>query len=404
MKFKIKNFLLLFLLMLPFGNFPQLFNFGEDTGSLLITLIILPLFIAWLVLEKKLYVPLRRNNKILLLIIFIGIIFDLISIFSGTVNFSDGLIVLLQFSIPKLLFIYLIVVIAERISLIQAEQLMKFFTIIVVISLFASVFLYNLNPIPEFVFYDGQTRFAGFHFELVNYTYVILICFFIYSYFKKFSYINFSILLIFLYFSARTNAFYPFVGIAILSILLTRFKMLFVTKLMLASVIILTPLIGIFLDYFSFLDIIAVRQSAEFSLEGSALYVRLYPWALAMQHIIDNPFMMPIGLGMLGISPYIIETENLFGGTGITAIIAEYGILSILILPFIFIYFAKTVNECSKIIDKNARICVLTILMLSITYICIQSGFFNLTAWSISIIIQTVALKYSNKKLNQDSA
>ena len=404
MKFKIKNFLLLFLLMLPFGNFPQLFNFGEDTGSLLITLVILPLFIAWLVLEKKLYVPLRQNNKILLLIIFIGIIFDLISIFAGTVNFSDGLIVLLQLSIPKLLFIYLIVVIAERISLMQAEQLMKFFTIIVVISLFASVFLYYLNPIPEFVFYDGQTRFAGFHFELVNYTYVILICFFIYSYFKKFSYINFVIVLIFLYFSARTNAFYPFVGIAILSILLTRLKMLFVTKLMLASVIILTPLIGIFLDYFSFLDIIAVRQSAEFSLEGSSLYVRLYPWALAMQHILDNPFMMPIGLGMLGISPYIIETENLFGGTGITAIIAEYGILSILIMPFIFIYFAKIVNECSKIMDKNARICVLTILMLSVTYICIQSGFFNLTAWSISIIIQTIALKYSNKKLNQNSA
>ena len=44
--------------------------------------------------------------------------------------------------------------------------------------------------------------------------------------------------------------------------------MLFVTKLMLASVIILTPLIGIFLDYFSFLDIIAVRQSAESLLRG----------------------------------------------------------------------------------------------------------------------------------------
>ena len=82
MKFKIKNFLLLFLLMLPFGNFPQLFNFGEDTGSLLITLIILPLFIAWLVLEKKLYVPLRRNNKILLFLFIIAISFVIYSSFN----------------------------------------------------------------------------------------------------------------------------------------------------------------------------------------------------------------------------------------------------------------------------------------------------------------------------------
>ncbi len=403
MKFRIKNFLLLFLLMLPFGNFPQLFNLGEDTGSLVITIFIIPLFVAWLVLEKKLYKPLRGINKILLIVIFFGIVFDIISIIRGTVNFSDGIKVLLQFSIPKLLFIYLIVVVAERISILQAEQLMKFFSIIVLISLIASVFLYFFNPIPEFVFYDGLTRFAGFHFELVNYTYIILICFFIYSYFRKFSLISFIVLLIFLYISAKSNAFYPFVGIAILSIFLTSYKMKLTLKAMLISVIILTPLIGVFLDYFSFLDIIAVRQSAEFSLEGSSLYVRLYPWALAMQHFLDHLLVIPIGLGMLGISPYIIETENLFGGTGITAIIAEYGLFSIFIVPFVYIYFANAINECSKIADKNDRICIMSMLMLSVTYICMQSGFFNLTAWSLSIIIQTIALKYSYKKAYQNS-
>ncbi len=403
MKFRIKNFLLLFLLMLPFGNFPQLFNLGEDTGSLVITIFIIPLFVAWLVLEKKLYKPLRGINKILLIVIFFGIVFDIISIIRGTVNFSDGIKVLLQFSIPKLLFIYLIVVVAERISISQAEQLMKFFSIIVLISLIASVFLYFFNPIPEFVFYDGLTRFAGFHFELVNYTYIILICFFIYSYFRKFSLISFIVLLIFLYISAKSNAFYPFVGIAILSIFLTSYKMKLTLKAMLISVIILTPLIGVFLDYFSFLDIIAVRQSAEFSLEGSSLYVRLYPWALAMQHFLDHLLVIPIGLGMLGISPYIIETENLFGGTGITAIIAEYGLFSIFIVPFVYIYFANAINECSKIADKNDRICIMSMLMLSVTYICMQSGFFNLTAWSLSIIIQTIALKYSYKKAYQNS-
>ena len=43
-KFKLENLLLFFLLMLPFGNFPQLFNLGEDTGSIYLSLLISAIF------------------------------------------------------------------------------------------------------------------------------------------------------------------------------------------------------------------------------------------------------------------------------------------------------------------------------------------------------------------------
>ena len=151
----------------------------------------------------------------------------------------------------------------------------------------------------------------------------------------------------------------------------------------------------IIFEYFSFLEIFALRGSTSFSLEGSQLFIRLYPWALAMQHFIETLFMLPLGLGMLNISPYIEDTDNLFGGTGITAIIAEYGIISVLIVPLFILYFLKIIQILSFVDDINKRVCLTAMLILSITYICIQSGFFNFTAWSICIIIQTIALKYS---------
>ena len=151
--------------------------------------------------------------------------------------------------------------------------------------------------------------------------------------------------------------------------------MIFFQKAAVVSIFLLTPIIGLFLEYFSFLEIFALRGSTSFSLEGSQLFIRLYPWALAMQHFIETLFMLPLGLGMLNISPYIEDTDNLFGGTGITAIIAEYGIISVLIVPLFILYFLKIIQILSFVDDINKRVCLTAMLILSITYICIQSGF-----------------------------
>ena len=159
------------------------------------------------------------------------------------------------------------------------------------------------------------------------------------------------------------------------------------------SILILTPLIGFFIEFFEFLEIFALREATSFTLEGSTLFIRLYPWALATEHLVDNFFKMPIGLGMLGISPYMEDTENLFGGTGITAILAEYGFLSIFIVIFLYFYFNKIVKNIFMINDPNLRLCLMGILSLSLTYICIQSGFFNLTAWTLCIMVHTISVK-----------
>ena len=44
MTFKIKNLLVFFLLMLPLANLPQLFNLGEDLGSIFISIFIFIIF------------------------------------------------------------------------------------------------------------------------------------------------------------------------------------------------------------------------------------------------------------------------------------------------------------------------------------------------------------------------
>ena len=394
MTFSIKNILVLFLLMLPLANFPQLFNLGEDLGSIYISILIFIIFCFWVMAEGNIKLPTRKVNKILLSIIMVGIFLDIIAIITSTVPVQEGILVLLTFSLPKLLFLYLIIIIAERISLNQATQIIYIFAVLMILSVLLSPLLYPLNPIPEFIFYDGGSRFGGFHFELVNFSFSILIGFFILSLRYRFSFFSLLLVLIFLYFVASSNAFYPFALLCIFGALIGKFRLKFISRLFIVGILSLTPIIGIFLDYFEFLEIFALRETTSFSLEGSALYIRLYPWALAMEHFIDNFLSLPIGLGMLNLTPFIEDKSNLFGGTGITAIIAEYGFLAIPILYFFYKYFQFIIQNILQISDANLRICLMAILTLCITYICIQSGFFNLTAWSLCIIVQTISMKF----------
>ena len=398
MTFSIKNILILFLLMLPLANFPQLFNLGEDLGSIYISIFIFIIFCFWVMSDGNIKLPTRKVNKILLSIIMIGIFLDIIAIITSTVPIQEGILVLLTFSLPKLLFLYLIIIIAERISLNQASHIINIFAFLMILSVLISPLFYPLNPIPEFIFYDGGTRFAGFHFELVNFSFSILIGFFIFSLRYKFSILFLLLVLIFLYFLASSNAFYPFALLCLFGALIGKFRLKLTSRFFIVGILLLTPIIGLFLDYFEFLEIFALRETTSFSLEGSALFIRLYPWALAMEHFIGNFLSLPIGLGMLNLSPFIEDKSNLFGGTGITAIIAEYGFLSVPIFYFFYQYFRLIAQNILQIPDANSRICLMAILTLCITYICIQSGFFNLTAWCLCIIVQTISIKIFSEK------
>ena len=398
MTFSIKNILILFLLMLPLANFPQLFNLGEDLGSIYISIFIFIIFCFWVLSDGNIKLPTRKVNNILLSIIMIGIFLDIIAIITSTVPIQEGILVLLTFSLPKLLFLYLIIIIAERISLNQASHIINIFAFLMILSVLISPLFYPLNPIPEFIFYDGGSRFAGFHFELVNFSFSILIGFFIFSLRYKFSILFLLLVLIFLYFLASSNAFYPFALLCIFGALIGKFRLKLTSRFFIVGILLLTPIIGLFLDYFEFLEIFALRETTSFSLEGSALFIRLYPWALAMEHFIGNFLSLPIGLGMLNLSPFIEDKSNLFGGTGITAIIAEYGFLSVPIFYFFYQYFRLIAQNILQIPDANSRICLMAILTLCITYICIQSGFFNLTAWCLCIIVQTISIKIFSEK------
>jgi hypothetical protein len=398
-KFKLENLLLFFLLMLPFGNFPQLFNLGEDTGSMYLSLLISAIFFLWLWQERKLYIPRIIFNKALLLILALGIVLNIISILNGTINATDGILVIFLFSLPKLIFIYLIIVLAERINIEQSLKLLSRFAIILFASLFISLLLYPLNPIPEFVIYDGGSRFGGFHFELVNFTYSVLVGFFIYSFYKKLSLIKLGIALLLIYFASKSNAFYPFVISIIAMLAILYLNNLRLLKIYIFSIILITPIIGFFLDYFSFLNLLSLRSVTDFTLEGSSLFVRLYPWALAMNHLVDNFLTVPIGMGMISFSPYILDVKNLFGGTGITKVLAEYGFFSPIIILLIYYFFISIFQNLLLIQDKNSRNCFCVILVLSLVFLCLQSGFFNLTAWTFCIIIQTIALRYSHQNI-----
>ena len=145
MTFKLKNILLFFLIMLPFGNFPQLFNLGEDTGSIYISVIIGILVLIWFVNERKIFIPKYIKNRILLYFLLLGFLLDIVSIAIGTVSFEIGLSSSLNFTLSKLVLIYVIIVIAERLNIFESIDLLTYFTIILMLSLIISLIVYQLT-------------------------------------------------------------------------------------------------------------------------------------------------------------------------------------------------------------------------------------------------------------------
>ena len=68
----------------------------------------------------------------------VGIFLDIIAIITSTVPVQEGILVLLTF-FTKLLFLYLIIIIAERISLSQATQIIYIFAVLMILSVLLSL-------------------------------------------------------------------------------------------------------------------------------------------------------------------------------------------------------------------------------------------------------------------------
>lgn len=365
---KIISFLM--LVTLPFGNVTKLI--GIEDGFSVFTIFLLMFFLI---------INFIQNFKINFFLNPISIVFMLlilatfINLFINNINLFDSLPNIFKISI----FILLINFIKNN-DLVFNDFLLKYYKVFL-FSLFISLPLYFVFPLEEFVFYDGsENRFAGLHFELFNFIFSTFLFFISWVYNGKNIKIGLLMAFLLMYF-AKSNVFYLYILVFIFVFVFKRFFLNKHFSYLSVFFIILSPVaIGFFLELLDFLNLLAFRNVTSFSHEGSSLYTRLYPFSLAVQHIMESGWssFFPMGLGYFENSDIVINDIYSYGGTGSPKALVDLGIILFLLLSF---FITKVFYKNITMIESSYKYLYLILFFSSLIFLSYGAGFFNIVAW-----------------------
>ena len=378
---KIISFLM--LVTLPFGNVTKLI--GIEDGFSVFTIFLLMFFLI---------INFIQNFKIKFFLNHIGIVFMLlilailINLFFNNIKLFDALSNIFKISI----FILLIDFIKNN-DLVFNDFLSKYYKVYL-FSLFISLPLYFVFPYEEFVFYDGSdNRFAGLHFELFNFLFSTCLFFISWVYNGKNIKIGLLIAFLLMYF-AKSNIFYLYILVFLFVFIFKRF---FVNKhfsYLSVFFIILSPVaIGFFLELLNFLNLLALRNVTSFSHQGSSLYTRLYPFSLAVQHIMESGWssFFPMGLGYFENSDIVINDIYSYGGTGSPKAMVDLGIILFL---FLSLYISKVFYKNIRSTENSHKYLYLILYFSSLIFLSYGAGFFNIVAWFCILSSFNIEKKY----------
>ena len=137
---------------------------------------------------------------------------------------------------------------------------------------------------------------------------------------------------------------------------------------------------GFFLELLDFLNLLALRNVTSFSHEGSSLYNRLYPFSLAVQHIMESGWssFFPMGLGYFENSDIVINDIYSYGGTGSPKAMVDLGIILFLVLSF---YISKFFYKNIRSTENSQKNLYLILFFSSLIFLSYGAGFFNIVAW-----------------------
>lgn len=365
---KIISFLM--LVTLPFGNVTKLI--GIEDGFSVFTIFFMIFFLI---------INFIQNFKIKFFLNPIGIVFMLLilailsNLLFNNIKLFDALSNILKISI----FILLIDFIKNN-DLVFNDFLSKYYKVYL-FSLFISLPLYFVFPYEEFVFYDGsENRFAGLHFELFNFLFSTCLFFISWVYNGKNIKIGLLIAFLLMYF-AKSNVFYLYILVFLFVFIFKRFFVNKYFSYLSVFFIILSPVaIGFFLELLDFLNLLALRNVTSFSHEGSSLYNRLYPFSLAVQHIMESGWssFFPMGLGYFENSDIVINDIYSYGGTGSPKAMVDLGIILFLVLSF---YISKFFYKNIRSTENSQKNLYLILFFSSLIFLSYGAGFFNIVAW-----------------------
>lgn len=359
---------------LPFSNITYLWGVqdGGTRGVYTILAVLVLLFLARMMARSAI---IRPEGVIIVLLI-------LLPITAWQSIDEEALrLTVLEFSF-RFFCLYGVFCLASRIPFL-ALDFARFYPLVLFLSFCISLPLWVLYPRAEFVFYDGSAaRFGGLHFELFSFMYSLSICYLSLREFNGWKLMSLAIVLFFTW-HAQSNAAIPFLIIALApnSIIIRIFGPAVLT----ASTILLVflpILLGGFLDQVALVGQLGLREGGGFNAEGSAIYVRLYPHALAAQTVVEQGFLsalLPNGLGWFGASELIRNTEGSMGGFGSSKMIVDVGVLGALL---ICLTLSASFNKCCSAAPHMKALTV-KLYFLSLFFVSFGSGFFNLVAWFI---------------------
>lgn len=376
-KFKI-NYLvaLLLTLALPYANITRLIGL-EDSFSVFVIILIILISIKQILNNQKIVL---NYFTLILLLSSVGMIYSYIN---NEIPRND----FISQSIKTLFFVLLGSTAIDY----------KYFTIFIskyhkifLISLIASILIYIVFPLEEFVFYDGsERRFGGLHFELYNFLYSTVLFYVSWIFSKKNKKYGFIFLLAFAFIS-KSNIVLLYGLIYLLSFYFSNIfnkKSIFYVSVFM--IIMFPIIIGYFLNYLEFLNIFSVRNSSSFDHNGSSLFIRLYPFSLATEYLLSqNIFLnfLPTGLGFFENTQLVKNDEFSFGGTGSPKALIELGVLLFIVLIFIISKKGYNYYIKSKHLNKNLY---LFLFFSTLVFISFGAGFFNLVAWYIIMNLTT---------------
>ena len=259
----------------------------------------------------------------------------------------------------------------------------RHYLLIFLLSLLIGILTWFLFPKPEFVFYDGSARrFAGLHFELFAFMYSAAICYATSKMFYRVSLMAVTGFLL-LTVQAQSNAAIPFLLIAFAPERLLAFIARPPILVTCTVAMVFSPVLaGMVIDQLSILSALEVRSSSSFTAEGSALYVRLYPHALAAATMMDQGLLaslLPNGYGWFAASDMIRNDERSMGGFGASKMIIDAGVALALLICF---SLAASFKKCCADAPDMTGLTV-KLYFLSLFFVSFGSGFFNLVAWFI---------------------
>jgi len=368
---------------LPFGNITNFIGI-EDGGSRFIIPIILLVLLS----------TIKRNIEYVSFFI-VFVVLSLITLYQSIKG-----IIPLDISVAnflKFVTLFLLIMNKKNLKIIFQIFLVRYSKIFLA-SLALSLIAYVIYRRPEFIFYDGSSmRFAGFHFELFNMVYSTIL-FYVSWQANKFNQKLGVFLFLILFLLSKSNIIVVYSLIYGFSYYLPNFLLHSKRRFFLITItIVLTPVfIGLFLAELEILNIFSIRKTSSFSQSGSSLYVRLYPFKLAADYLLQEPILsnfFPRGIGFFENTRLIVDDPFSFNGTGSPKALIDIGFIP---LFFILVKLSKSVYFLLKSSTSDFRSSYIFLYLSSLIFISFGAGFFNFVAW---FVLLGLSLRNENDKV-----